>query len=190
MQGPFGWIHRGTVDMIGDIIVPKKNVSFSKDDISINELLKYYKSQHEQEEKEKQKVVIESEDGMLKLAEDNIFIMDFYLRLNNPKASIPLFNSDLSYINNALVRPIVGYINSRKMFIPIRCRVIKDLRDFDGSWTVYDSLLMDDLSLGVYNSFAEYVGDEQFKKARVKKVVFWSLQFLMQFILWSLSTLG
>ena len=59
---------------------------------------------------------------------------------------MPLFTRDISYVNNALVRPIVAYINSKKTFIPVNCRVVKRVSEFDGSWTIYDSGLMDDIS--------------------------------------------
>lgn len=129
-----------------------------------------------------------NEEKMINL--NNLFICDFYLRLKNPKAQVPLFTNDLSYINNAAIRPIVGYINNNKTFIPIRGRIYKDLTDFDGSWTFYDSLFMDDLSEGVYKSFYEYVADEKLRNERLRKVGFWSLQFMLQFILWSVTTLN
>ncbi len=178
MSGPFGWINKGTVDMIADVIVPEKNISMN--DISIDEIVKYYSKNLRGKAKK-------ADD---KLAMNNMFILDFYLRLNNPRASVPLFSNDLSYVNSALIQPIVAYINSNKTYIPIRCRIYKDVEDFDGSWTLYDSLLMDDLSIGVYKSFADYVSDEQKRTDRVKKISIWSLQFLLQLILLSLSTLN
>ncbi|KAH3667316.1 hypothetical protein OGAPHI_002965 [Ogataea philodendri] len=167
MKGPFGWINKGTVDMIGDVIVP---ADASTEHVSLRSVIEYYTKKSNTNE-----------------TDDAPFIMDFYLRLKNPKASVPLFANELSYVNSALIRPIVGYINSRKTFIPIYCRVFKDLKDFDGSWTVYDSMLMDDLSVGVYNSLEEYLGDEQFQREKLRKVGFWSLQFVIQLVLWSLS---
>jgi len=115
--------------------------------------------------------------------EDKRFlVMDLRIHLNDVKASVPLFTRDLSYVNNALIRPIVGYINSRKTFIPINCRVVKRAMDFDGSWTVFDSGLMDDLSAEVYDAFARDVGDEQARLRRFKKVGLWSLQVAVQAI--------
>lgn len=77
---------------------------------------------------------------------DNRFmIMDLRVHLNDVRATVPLFTKDISYVNNALIRPIVAYINSKRTFIPVNCRVVKKMMDFDGSWTIYDSGLMDDL---------------------------------------------
>lgn len=181
MEGPFGWIQKGTVDMIADVIVPKKNASMTQ--FSYDEIIKYYS-------KNLQAQIGGTEPTQGKPSDmSDLFIMDFYMRLNNPRASIPLFSDDLSYVNSALIRPIVAYINNNHTFIPIRCRVYKDLNDFDGAWTLYDSLLMDDLSVGVYDSLVEYVTNEEYTNERMRKFGFWTLQFLLQIILGSLSNL-
>jgi distribution and morphology protein 31 len=75
--------------------------------------------------------------------------MDLRIHLNDVRAAVPLFTKDISYVRNALIRPIVAYINSRRTFIPINCRVVKRASEFDGSWTIFDSGLMDDLSAEV-----------------------------------------
>jgi distribution and morphology protein 31 len=79
-------------------------------------------------------------------AENRFMVMDVRVQLNDVRATVPFFTADISYINNALIRPIVAYINNRRAFIPVNCRVVKRMTDFDGSWTFYDSGLMDDLS--------------------------------------------
>ena len=85
-----------------------------------------------------------------KVKDDNRFIvLDLHIQLSSVRAAVPLFTKDLSYVNSALIRPIVAYINSRQTYIPIQCRVVKRTSEFDGSWTVYDSGLMDDLSAEV-----------------------------------------
>ncbi|KAG8731531.1 Mitochondrial distribution and morphology protein 31, mitochondrial precursor [Ceratobasidium sp. 428] len=69
-------------------------------------------------------------------------VIDIDIRFRDLKAAMPLFANELSYVNHALVRPIVSFINANRTLIPIRCRVIKDLEDFHGSWTVcYSNLL-------------------------------------------------
>lgn len=182
MEGPFGWINKGTVDIITDIIVIEKN------NLTLNEILKT--EGFSQLLNNNSSNNSNSNSNSNNDSDKNLFICDFYLRLKNPKAQVPLFTNDLSYINNAAIRPIVGYINNNKTFIPIRCRVVKDLKDWDGSWTFYDSLFMDDLSEGVYQSFYEYAVDEGLRNERLRKVGFWSVQFLLQFVLWSLATIN
>ncbi|KAG9057027.1 Mitochondrial distribution and morphology protein 31, mitochondrial precursor [Serendipita sp. 407] len=63
-------------------------------------------------------------------------VIDIDLRFRDLKAAVPLFTRDLSYTNHALVRPIVAFINANRTLIPIHCTVIKNLMEFDGSWTV------------------------------------------------------
>ena len=115
------------------------------------------------------------------------FVMEFYLKLNNVRAQVPLFTPQLTYINNALIRPIVGYINSRRTYIPIRCTIVKDVSDFEGAWTVYDSYLMQDLSSQVYDAFANYIDDRQRRMRLAKRITIWSLELLLQLILFGLS---
>ena len=118
------------------------------------------------------------------------FVLDLTIRLNNVRATVPFKAPELSYINYALIRPIVAYINSKNTFIEIHNRVVKNIKDFDGSWTVYDSLLMDDISEEVYDNFVDYVADEEARLIRVKRVGFWSLQLFLQLVLLGLGTLA
>lgn len=117
-------------------------------------------------------------------------VLDFRVQLNNCKAAVPLFTKDLTYINNALIRPIVAYINSRDTYIPISCQVVKSFADFEGSWTMYDSRLMDDLSTGVYDAFAANIVDDEARALRMRKVGFWSLQLAAQILLLSLGAIA
>lgn len=201
MEGPFGWITSGEVDMIGDIMVPEDET------INVTEILQ---SIGDSLAKEARRARIlspkknRSEANTLKNELDEeektpanheyepskYFVMDLQIKLNNVKAAVPIFTNELSYVNNALIRPIVGYINSRKTYIPVNCRIVKKVEDFEGSWTVYDSLLMDDMSIEVYDAFALYVANEEVRTLRMKRVAFWSLQALIQLLLMSLGAIA
>ncbi|KAF3919423.1 hypothetical protein ABW21_db0208135 [Orbilia brochopaga] len=111
--------------------------------------------------------------------ESKFMMMDLRLQMNDTRAAIPLFTQDLSYRNNALMRPIVAYINSRRTIIPINCRLVKRVKEFDGSWTLFDSGLMDDLSAEVYDAFVRDIADADIKKRRMRAVGLWSLQVFM-----------
>lgn len=154
-DGPFSWIHEGNVDIVADIMLP------NDDDDSIAKVMsdmydrveatvshngrKHHFSDHaahgwDDHHDEKSGL----ENG---IDEDKRFmIMDMRVHLNDVRAAVPIFTRDISYINNALVRPIVAYINSRRTFIPVNCRVVKKVSEFDGSWTLYDSGLMEEVS--------------------------------------------
>lgn len=102
-------------------------------------------------------------------------VMDLRIHLNDVKATVPVFDTHMSYVNAALVRPIVAYINAKKTYIPIGCRIVKRDSDFDGAWSVFDCGLMSDVSAEVYDAFARDVEDQQSRSRRLKKVGFWTL---------------
>ena len=83
-----------------------------------------------------------------------ILLMDLRITLTSVRATVPFFTHDISYMNNALIRPIVAYINARRSFIPVNCRVVKRVGDFDGSWTLWDSGLMGDVQREVSGFFS------------------------------------
>jgi distribution and morphology protein 31 len=154
-EGPFSWIHEGNVDIVADVMLP------NDDDDSIAKVMsdmydrveatvshngrKHHFSDHaahgfddhHHDENSHQEQTAEDKRYM---------IMDMRVHLNDVRAAVPIFTRDISYVNNALVRPIVAYINSKRTFIPVNCRVVKKVGDFDGSWTLYDSGLMEEVS--------------------------------------------
>lgn len=192
LEGPFGWITSGKVDMIGDVMVPEQNKDFHVREIvsiisqSINKEATRYVNPDIQDK----------EDHVLRLTNGNttgsddisrFFVLDLTMRLNNVRALVPFKAPELSYVNYALIRPIVAYINLRNAFIEVKSRIVKNIEDFSGSWTVYDSLLMDDISEEVYDGFAKYVADDEARLVRMRKVAFWTMQLLVQFIVFGLG---
>ncbi|OJJ59301.1 hypothetical protein ASPSYDRAFT_850847 [Aspergillus sydowii CBS 593.65] len=146
VEGPFGWIHEGAVDIVADIMFPADNdESIAKVMADLYDRLEATVTSNQYTE---DSTLHESnEPDEARVSDDRRFLVtDLRLHLNNVRAVVPIFTRDLSYINNALIRPIVAYINSRRTFIPVNCRLVKKVGDFDGSWTIYDSGLMDDLS--------------------------------------------
>ena len=163
VQGPFSWIHEGSVDIVADLLFPADN------DESIAKVMSDFydrmeatvTSSRRQQQPYIAALIDNHGDGSFtntslthEASEDDkrFLIMDLRVHLNDVRAAVPIFTRDLSYVNNALIRPIVAYINSRRTFIPINCRVVKRASEFDGSWTIFDSGLMDDLSAEVCTS--------------------------------------
>lgn len=148
VQGPFSWIHEGTVDIVADIMLPAENdESLAKVMADFYDRLEATVTSNQYSESPSHPSQTDSET--MSEADKRFIAMDLRVHLNNVRAAVPIFTRDLSYINNALIRPIVAYINSKRTFIPINCRLVKRASDFDGSWTVFDSGLMDDLSAAV-----------------------------------------
>ncbi|KAB5554954.1 mitochondrial distribution and morphology protein-domain-containing protein [Coniochaeta sp. 2T2.1] len=113
-------------------------------------------------------------------------VMDMRIHLNDVRAAVPLFHSHEhlgGYVNATLVRPIVAYINAKRTYIPISCRIVKRRYDFDGSWSVYDCGLMDDLSAEVYAAFARDVEDQQSRVRRLKRVGVWTVSLVVHALL-------
>ncbi|PMB66509.1 Mitochondrial distribution and morphology protein 31 [Beauveria bassiana] len=202
VEGPFGWIYEGDVDIVADVMFPadteeslskvmtdfydqlEEVVTANRNRFLRNTIVRevpqplMVQSGHISEaatappplEEEPKATAFARGD------EDRHFlIMDLRIHLNDVKAAMPLFTKDMSYVNQALIRPIVAYINAKKTYIPISCRIVKRLSDFDGSWTVLDCGLMDDASAETYEAFAQDIEDRNSRVRRFKKVGFWTL---------------
>ncbi|KAH8814105.1 mitochondrial distribution and morphology protein-like protein 31 [Hyaloscypha sp. PMI_1271] len=191
VEGPFGWIYEGNVDIVADIMFPVD------EDESIAKVMSDFYDRMEATvtsnryihilENNPRTADLDTPEQRAAYAEKvnrdddkRFLVMDLRVHLNDVRASVPLFTRDLSYINQALIRPIVAYINSQKTFIPINCRIVKRASEFDGSWTIFDSGLMEDLSAETYEAFAKDVVDSQARMRRLKKVGFWSISLAIQ----------
>ncbi|KAF8477540.1 mitochondrial distribution and morphology protein-domain-containing protein [Kalaharituber pfeilii] len=198
VEGPFGWIERGHVDIVADILFPEDTdeLAFGK---VVQEIvdLNYPAATPPPPSIRLPPPLSGSPPGYISSPtsstqtaidiNDPFIVLDLHLQLQSVRAAVPLFTKDLSYVNSALIRPIVAYINSRHTYIPINCRVIKRTSEFDGSWTIYDSGLMDDLSAEMYEAFAAHVMDRQARRRRFRKVGLWSLQLLAQALLMAMA---
>ena len=201
VEGPFGWIHEGNVDIVADVMFPAEN-----DDGIVKVMSDFYDRMEATVTSNRYLQILEKNPSTAdlntpeqkaayaeKLNRDDdkrYLVMDLRVHLNDVKASVPLFTRDLSYINQALIRPIVAYINSKKTFIPITCRIVKRASEFDGSWTIYDSGLMDDLSVETYEAFAKDVTDSQARMRRMKKVGVWTITLALQALFMGLAGAG
>lgn len=191
VEGLFGWIYEGNVDIVADIMFP------ADEDESIAKVMSDFYDRMEATvtsnryihilENNPRTADLDTPEQRAAYAEKvsrdddkRFLVMDLRVHLNDVRASVPLFTRDLSYINQALIRPIVAYINSQKTFIPINCRIVKRASEFDGSWTIFDSGLMEDLSAETYEAFAKDVVDSQARMRRLKKVGFWSISLAIQ----------
>ncbi|KAM3497061.1 hypothetical protein MY10362_009574 [Beauveria mimosiformis] len=202
VEGPFGWIYEGDVDIVADVMFPAdSDESLSKvmadfydqlEEVVTANRNRFLRNTIVREVPQPPMVqsghISEAATAPLPLEEEpnatvsvrgdedrHFLIMDLRIHLNDVKAAMPLFTKDISYVNQALIRPIVAYINAKKTYIPISCRIVKRLSDFDGSWTVLDCGLMDDASAETYEAFAQDIEDRNSRVRRFKKVGFWTL---------------
>ena len=161
IEGPFSWIHQGNVDIVADIMFPADNDEsiakvmsdfYDRMEATVTSDRHVGKRRHSNainNDTHREADLTVSVDRNPSDDDKRFLVMDLRVHLNDIRAAVPLFTKDLSYVNNALIRPIVAYMNSRRTFIPINCRVVKRASEFDGSWTIFDSGLMDDLSAEV-----------------------------------------
>jgi distribution and morphology protein 31 len=172
VEGPLSWIREGNVDIVADIMFPADdNASIAQVMSDFYDRMEATVTSNGRVEQTSTPAVIHDINDVEHIAtpseettlpteptdDDRRFmIMDLRIHLNDVRSTIPLFTKDISYVNNALIRPIVAYINSKKTFIPVNCRVVKRRSEFDGSWTIFDSGLMDDLSREVWFSCLQY----------------------------------
>ncbi|KAK4500013.1 hypothetical protein PRZ48_008199 [Zasmidium cellare] len=202
VEGPFSWIYEGNVDIVADVMIPNDA------DGSIAKVMSDFYDRMEatvtHQVQNGRQAITQQSDNVINNREtaldhpqensepqkpedpnDNRYVVfDIGIHLNDVRASVPIFNKDLSYVSNAAVRPIVAYINSHSHrssnFIPISCRIVKRLSEFDGSWTVFDSGLLDDLSQETYDAFLRDITDRKQRQRRIKKVGLWAASVAAQ----------
>ena len=196
LEGPFGWITSGKVDMTGDVMLPEDSKDLNVSEIvsivaeSIHKEATRYRNPEVAEKKQDHVSRLKNENGSQLSEVSKYMVLDLGIRLKNVRASVPYKAPELNYVNYALIRPIVAYINLRNSLVEIKSQVVKNMEDFSGSWTIYDSLLMDDISEEVYDSFVRYVANDEARLLRMKKIAFWSVQLLVQFIVFGLGALN
>jgi distribution and morphology protein 31 len=161
-EGPFSWIHEGNVDIVADVMFPNDDDDsiakvmsdmYDRVEATVIQQRKHHFSDHavhgfDEHHEDKSHPGEETEE------DKRFMIMDMRVHLNDVRAAVPIFTRDISYVNNALVRPIVAYMNSSRTFIPVNCRVVKRVSEFDGSWTLYDSGLMEEVSKEVSPTYS------------------------------------
>ena len=178
VAGPFSWIHEGNVDIVADLMFPADNdESISKVMSDFYDRMEATVTTSRQLPKGRESTQVGDEgstastDSVSSDDDKRFLVLDLRVHLNDIRAAVPIFTKDLSYVNNALIRPIVAYMNSRRTFIPINCRVVKRASEFDGSWTIFDSGLMDDLSAEVRfdTKLTKHVADLLVDVSRLRK---------------------
>jgi distribution and morphology protein 31 len=154
VEGPFSWIREGNVDISADINLPRDDdesvAKVLSDVIDRVEAAVTSKSVPKDAIRSDSHITTDDFEGINPAADGRRFVaIDLRLHMNDVRAAVPIFTKDISYVNNALIRPIVAYINSRRSYMPINCRVVKDRLEFDGSWSMWECGLMDDMNMEV-----------------------------------------
>ncbi|KAJ3283391.1 Mitochondrial distribution and morphology protein 31, mitochondrial precursor [Borealophlyctis nickersoniae] len=115
-------------------------------------------------------------DAIPSSKQDPQLVMVWNVRLNDLKAAVPLSTPHLSYMNNALIRPIVAYMNAVRTSIAISFSAKMNQSKFDGAWTVYSAGLVDVLGEEVGRAVANMVQNDRERARHLKRIGIWSLQ--------------
>lgn len=185
-EGPQQWITSGTLDFCADIYIPDENRKSTSTSIpkAILELIKTSLPQSiilgtgtgksmvlgEQSNDNK----IDNDDEAEK------FVMDIDVRFKNVKGIVPLKIPELSYMNSAMVRPVIAYINNNRTLVPIKGRIVMDLSLFNGAWTIQQSTLSNRLNESIAKGFVDLVTDHQERNRRLKQIGFWSFREMIR----------
>jgi len=123
MEGPVAWIKSGKMDAVFDIKFPR-----DPSDRPLNEILEEIADaistsfsaatdfQRIPGQRELAKPPLsapaheEEIEGRREMEEGPKVVVDIDLRFRDVKAIVPIFTNDLSYVSNALARPIVAFM--------------------------------------------------------------------------------
>lgn len=193
-DGPPQWLTSGTMDFCADIYIPDETRQYTPPSVpkAILEVIKRSLPQSfmigtgtgknivmgdEEEDEDQYRLRQEEVDKVEK------FIMDIDVRFRNIKGIVPLKIPDVSYVNSAMVRPVIAYINHNKTIVPIKGRIIMDLSLFNGAWTIQQSTLSNELNKSISKGLVDLVTDHQERNKRLKQIGFWSFREMIRNII-------
>ena len=110
-------------------------------------------------------------------------VIELDVRFKDIKASMPIFTRELNYSTYALARPIVAFMNANKTLIPVKCRILMDLSEFDGSLDLSQTGLPPLVSQKIWEALANHVASQQANHQRVRNVGLWTLGTIAQGLL-------
>ncbi|KAI9355082.1 mitochondrial distribution and morphology proteins-domain-containing protein [Zopfochytrium polystomum] len=107
--------------------------------------------------------------------------------LNDLRASVPLSTPYISYLNSALIRPIVGYMNAHRTKIPISIEGKMPLSNYNGAWTFHSAGLIDLIGEEIGRAVTLLVLDERERTRHLKRVGVWSIQNMTKTVMSALD---
>lgn len=182
--GPPQWITSGTMDFCADIYIPDEKRRDKPPSVA-QAIFQVFKQSLPQS------IIIGTGTGQeitlgdatppaVEHEDDKKFVMDIDVRFKNIKGVVPLKIPEFSYLNSAMVRPVIAYINHNRTILPIKGRIIMDLETFNGAWTIHDSTLGSRLNECITTGFVNLVSDQQERNKRLKQIGFWSFREMIR----------
>lgn len=156
--GPLGWIKEGTLDISLSITLPTAESTSKAIEVDLES---HQITKHEEID------IVETEEAEVGSSDpegvDNgtTLEMRFDVMFHHLHTSAPLYTPELSYLNNAVVHPILAYINSHNKHIPLSFEVRLTVAGLDGARSPAEAGLWDALSSSVALAFSKIVSDSQ-----------------------------
>lgn len=163
------WITKGTLDLLAIIEVPPiQNEDMSRSVIKrLQDLIKGHMGHH-----------VTTPPLASKNSISETLSIRLKLNLNSLKASIPLYPAGFGYMNNALLRSLMTYMNAHSTQIPLEFHLNMDLQNFNGAWTFFDSGLVTAISDEISKLILRLFYDEKDQFHHLRKIGLWSLKYL------------
>lgn len=175
-QGPLSWIQRGRMAIDIFVHLPSNTLEEVQGESNLKRLLRSLKIDKDN-----------SLTGFLKAFKEKspdskLIYMNVNFKLSQVKAQVPLLTSDISLMNQALVRPTVAYLNEHRHYtLPLAFSFSLSVQDhLCGSWGINESGIADHLAVGVSESFSELVNDKHRAGERARRVGLWSLYHMLK----------
>jgi len=154
VTGPLTWLIRGNID------INAKLINHIKEEEYIPRQLELFLDRMEPAPKPKP----------FKYDGKEVTI-DIGISLNNLSASVPVNAPEISYLVNALTRPIVAYMNTNYTKIPLNFTIGMGENLFNGALFPGDAELFTYISASVYKELASLVRET--KKTKNIKTLLW-----------------
>lgn len=109
-SGPLGWIKDGTLDVDLQVFLPAEAPT--------NQHPEYYHPIHEHQHAVHDANSEYDAANSASTDKDNMSLI-FNTHINYINLSPPIYSSEISWLNNALIHPIASYLNSHSKHIPL-----------------------------------------------------------------------
>lgn len=154
--GPLGWIKEGTLDISAIIAHPPKYIEGISDSPKWN-----YGSYGLHGTAGSYGSDVTHMDDMDAETNDDTLAFRVDCMFNHLLVVAPLYTPHLSYLSNALIHPILSYMNAHNKHIPLTFDMRIPLAEFDGAWTPSEAGFWDFMSKAVGEAFAQAVAEKK-----------------------------
>lgn len=155
-SGPLGWIKDGTLDIYAVIKIPPKVYNEKLTHTATRSTVIPNDSINNEDVRD---ILVEAQSD----PNDPYFTpvaMELGIQFNHINASAPLYSPTLSVVSNALVHPILAYINTHSKHIPLNLSINLPQGSFDGAWTPAQAQFWEALSSSVAVAFSDIVKEK------------------------------